>query len=69
MTLPTSYTLSSSLLNIDRRPVASGGPGDVYEGTLNGSKVCVKRIRVYSEDGPEKATRVRYPVVFPVCHC
>jgi hypothetical protein len=58
--LPTSYILSSSLLNIGRHPVASGGPGDVYEGTLNGLKVCVKRIRVYSRDGPKKVAKVRY---------
>jgi hypothetical protein len=60
MMLPTSYFLSDSLLNIDPRPVASGGSGDVYEGTLNDSRVCVKRVRVYSRDGPEKATKVCY---------
>jgi hypothetical protein len=32
----------------------------VYEGTLRGSKVCVKRIRVYSKDGPKIATKVCY---------
>jgi len=57
--------LPSSALDIGRHPVASGGPGDVYEGTLNGSKVCVKRIRVYTQDGPEEATKVRYPFAFP----
>ena len=31
----------------------------MYEGTLGGSKVCVKRVRVY-EDGPQKATKVCY---------
>ena len=60
MILPTSHVLSSSLLNIGRSPVASGGSGDVYEGTLNGSKVCVKRIRMYSKDGPKEATKVRH---------
>jgi hypothetical protein len=48
----------ASLLNIGHHPVASGGSGDVYEGTFDGSKVCVKRIRVYSNDGPEKAIKV-----------
>lgn len=58
MILPTSYTLSSQALDVGRQPVASGGSGDVYEGSLHGSKVCVKRVRVYSKDGPQKATKV-----------
>jgi hypothetical protein len=60
MILPTSYILSSSRLRVDRHPVASGGSGDVYEGTLDGSEVCVKRVRVYSEGGMKKATKVHY---------
>lgn len=55
--LPTSYTLSSDL-NIDPDPFASGGFGDVYKGTLGGSRICVKRVRVYTRDGPERAERV-----------
>jgi hypothetical protein len=59
--LPTSYTLSSShLLNIRSEPFASGGYGDVYEGTLDGLRVCIKRIRVYTKDSPEKAMKVCY---------
>ena len=64
MILPTSYTLSSSLLNIDDRPVAPGGPSYVYRGTLNDSRVCVKRVQVYSKDGSGKATKV-CPTLFP----
>jgi hypothetical protein len=60
MILPTSYTLPSHLLDICRHPVVSGGSGDVYEGTLNGSKVCVKRVREYSKDGLEKTAKVHY---------
>ena len=37
----------------------------MYEGALDGSKVCVKRVRVYANDGVAKATKVRYPTVFP----
>ncbi|KAF9642667.1 kinase-like protein [Thelephora ganbajun] len=48
--LPTSYALSSQVLVVGRQPVASGGSGDVYEGTLNSLKVCVKRVRIYSKD-------------------
>ena len=64
MMLPTSYIISPSTLNIGHHPLASGGSGDVYEGTFNGSKVCVKRVRVYSKDGPEKATTVRCSIIF-----
>ena len=58
MILPTLYTPPSQVLTIGRQPVASGGSGDVYEGTLNRSKVCVKRVRVYSVGGPEVAKKV-----------
>ena len=57
-TFPSSYILSSQDLTVGHRPVASGGSGDVYEGSLSGSRVCVKRVRVYSKDGPNKATKV-----------
>jgi hypothetical protein len=66
MILPTSLTPSASLLDTEHYPVASGGSGDVYEGTFNGSKVCVKRIRACSKDGPEKAIKVYHCVVLPV---
>lgn len=67
MILPTSYTLSFPLLTVGQ-PVASGGPGNVYEGTFNGSnsKVYVKNVRAYSKDDPTKATKVCHPVAFPV---
>ena len=58
--LPTSYTLSSHLLAMGPEPFASGGYGDVYDGTLDGSRVCVKRIRMYSRDGPGNAAKVCY---------
>ena len=58
--LPKSYTVQSHTLKVDSEPFASGGYGDVYEGTLDGSKVCVKRVRMYTKDGPRKAARVRF---------
>ena len=64
MILPTSYTLSPQVLAVGRQPVASGGSGDVYEGKLYGSKVCVKRVRVYAKDGPQKPTKVLSLIVF-----
>ena len=41
----------------------------MYRGALNGSRVCVKRVKVYSKDGPEKAIKVHRPLTFPICHC
>ena len=58
--LPTSYTLPSHLLNIDHDPFDSGGFGDVYKGTLGDSRVCIKRVRMYSKDGSQGAAKVRY---------
>ncbi|KAF9642914.1 kinase-like protein [Thelephora ganbajun] len=55
--LPTSYTLSTDFLKIDPVPFAIGGFGDVYCGTLNGSSVCIKRVRVYASDAPKKAIK------------
>ena len=52
-------------MDIGHQPVASGGSGDLYEATLDGSNVCVKRVRVYSKDGPGKAIRVRHFASFP----
>ena len=57
--LPTSYTVSSNLLSIDPELLASGGYGDVYQGTLNGLSVCIRRVRKYTRDDPQKAAGVR----------
>ena len=57
--LPTSYTFLPHLLNVDSEPFVVGAYGDEYKGTLNGSKVCIKRIQVYVKDGPQEAARVR----------
>ena len=57
--LPTSYTLSSNHLSVSPNPFAAGWYGDVYEGTLDGSRVCIRRVRVYQE-GSQRATKVRY---------
>lgn len=41
-------------------PFASGGYGDVYHGTVNGIRVCIKRVRMYVKEDPKKATKVCY---------
>ena len=65
VTLPTSYILPPHLLNTCSLPLASGAYGDVYEGSLNGSKVCVKRIRVYTRGVQQKVAEVHCHVIFP----
>ena len=56
--LPTSYSLPSHLLEINPQPFTSGGSCDVHQGTLRNSKVCVKRIRIYTEDVLQRAVKV-----------
>lgn len=49
-------------------PFAQGGYGDVYEGIFNGSKVCIKRVRVYIQEEKE-AIKVHHRCrFFPVRH-
>ena len=56
--LPSSYRFSSDL-SVDRDPFAGGGYATAYKGTAGGSKVCIKRVRVYARDGPQRAIKVR----------
>ena len=58
--LPTSYTIPSHLLDVHPQPFTFGGFGDVYHGTFDGSRVCIKRVRVYIRDGMDKALKVCY---------
>ena len=60
MTLPTSCRILSHLLTVNSHPFASGGFGEVYRGTLDGSPVCVKRLRAVTEDALPVATQVGY---------
>ena len=32
----------------------------MYQGTFNGSRVCIERMRVYIQDGPKRTAKVRY---------
>jgi hypothetical protein len=57
--LPTSFVLSSDLGDIDPDPFALGDRADVYKGTLDGSAVCIKRMRVY-RDNHMRTSQVRY---------
>jgi len=46
-------------MNSGDQPFASGALADMYEGSLNGSKVCVGKVRIYSNGDPQKVRRVR----------
>ena len=58
--LPTSYALPPKLLHINPGPFASGGYGEVFKGALDGSMVCIKCVRVYAKDPPEKALKAGF---------
>ena len=56
---PRSYTISPTDLRVDDFPFTTGGFGDVYHGTYNGTRVCVKRLRLYKNDA-SGTVNVRY---------
>ena len=67
--LPASSTFSFQVSLNSYQSVASGGSGDVYEGTLNNSRVCVKRIRVYAKDSSGEPPDVRHIRYHPLVYC
>ena len=58
--LPASCTISDILLDTGDKPFASEALADMCEGTLNGSRVCVRKVRMYSGEDPQKVKRVCY---------
>ena len=52
--LPTSYAVPGALSNASAKLISSGDVTDIYEGVLNGSKVCVKRARDPLEQAAQK---------------
>lgn len=59
--LPKLCAFPSQPLDIDSQPFAEGGSAVVYEGTLNSSNVCIKRIRMDSKYISTNPTKVCYP--------
>lgn len=57
--LPTTYEVSREVSSIRQLPDASGGFGDVYEGSLS-AKVCIKRLRISSTGDQEKVKEVSH---------
>jgi len=58
MTLPSSYNISGDLARVGHYPIANGGFADVWEGTHNGRRVCIKCPRVCVQD-LQAVTQVR----------
>ncbi|KAF9650992.1 kinase-like protein [Thelephora ganbajun] len=58
--LPQSYILESSLSILNKHPVASGGSGDIYQGSLKDLSVCVKRLRIYAGEETRGAKKTFY---------
>ena len=56
--LPTSHTIPVTLIRTSEHPVASGGFGDVWEGTYNDKPVAIKALRVYRGEDIRKVRKV-----------
>lgn len=61
--LPESYRLLGTDLITSSHPVGSGAVADIYEGTLDGRKVCVKRTRACSNGDPREVQGVSHPLL------
>jgi len=59
MRLPSSYVLSAELLEIAGSPFAFSRYSDVFKGSYDGLRVCVKKLKVDSTDSPEKIAKGR----------
>ena len=55
--MPSSYTISDDLTQVGDDPVADGGVSEVWKGTYNGRKVCIKNLKV-SEQVRQAVERV-----------
>ncbi|KAF9644345.1 hypothetical protein BDM02DRAFT_3190699 [Thelephora ganbajun] len=59
--LPKLATIPDDLLSTGDLPFTSGALAAMHEGSLNGSKVCVGKVRLYSNGDPQKMKKARYP--------
>ena len=55
--LPLSHILLAGALHLKERPFACGGFADVYEGTYDGSRVCIRKLRIISASDSGPATK------------
>ncbi|KAF9644746.1 kinase-like protein [Thelephora ganbajun] len=63
--LPSSYTISLHLLNISPDPFAHGSFGDVYHGTLDGTRICIKRLQAFCQEAVVRK-RLAHPNIVPL---
>ena len=69
--LPTSYALPSRILEVSSTPLICGSFSEVYEGTLDGSGVRIKRVHVPGQDVGQEMAKVsprhrRFPCLLPL---
>ncbi|KAJ3753816.1 kinase-like domain-containing protein, partial [Lentinula raphanica] len=57
--LPLSLLVIKDVARVGRNPVAGGGFADVWRGTMNGQAVCLKVLRLVTEQDEEARTVVR----------
>ena len=60
MILPSSYIVSGDLVKVGDHPIATSGFADVWEGTHDNRRVCIKFLRVTMRDY-ESLSKVRVP--------
>ena len=60
--LPTSHILPERCIQTTEHPAASGGFGDVWEGTCNDKLVAIKALRVHKGDDIRKVRKVSHPI-------
>ena len=58
MVLPASYNVPPQILEISPTPFIPGGSVEVYEGTLDGAAVCIKRFCVPNKDLERNVAKV-----------
>ncbi|KAJ3552254.1 hypothetical protein NP233_g12923 [Leucocoprinus birnbaumii] len=56
---PGSFALTDVVCDFSRKPKYNGGFGDVYIGELRGFPVCVKTLRLNTNDEQKKSLRLR----------
>lgn len=68
--LPSSHIISKGLKRTGKTPIAYGGFADVWGGTYEARKVCVKSLRMYSNTNTNTNTNTianNQNNVFAVC--
>ena len=54
-----SSKISQDRLTVDSNPSSMGSYSDIYQGTLDGRRVCIKRVGMRQENS-QKVARVRW---------